>query len=170
MLAKLSKSDIRSKEDFNVLMQRFIESMANLPQKEIKTVSTLKGGLYVREMYIPQGCCIIGAPHKTETIAVISSGTIKIFTEHGLTTMTGHRLVCTPPGMQRAGYALTDVVFTTFHRTDCTAIPDAVAEVIEGGEDVLLGGSKNIQIIRNKEIADAKYKSIGEESDLARLL
>lgn len=171
MLAKLSKQYLTTdKENFDVLMTKFIESMSNLPQKEIKTISTLKGGLYIREMYIPQGCCIIGAPHKTETVAIISSGVIKIFTEHGLTTMKGHRLVCTPPGMQRAGFALTDVVFTTIHRTDCTEVSDAVAEVIEGGEAVLLGGKNNIQVRKNKEIADAEYKSVGEKHNIAGLL
>jgi hypothetical protein len=73
-------------------------------------------GVYAREMFIPAGWCVIGKVHKTETMAVLSLGHLRIFTaEEGAKDIYAGEVIKAKPGVQRAVYAFEDSRFVVFH-------------------------------------------------------
>lgn len=106
---KFTKKDISNFE--NLLM--------SFPQEEIKPKHYFCNGIYARELFIPKGTVLVGKIHSSEHINVISKGLIDVITEEdGYKTISApHTMVC-PPGVKRAGYALEDTIWTTFHSNE----------------------------------------------------
>ena len=84
-------------------------------QVDIKTEHDFCNGLYARTIHVPAGTIITGAEHKEENFFVVRSGSIAIYTENGPQIFESGFMGSSPVGIKRAGYAITDVVFTTFH-------------------------------------------------------
>ena len=125
--------------------------LANLPQAEVPIRHYFADGLYAREMKLPAGVAATGAVHKTEHICVISQGSIAVTTDEGVKVLTAPCTFVAKPGIKRAGYAITDVVWTTFHATKETEINKILEELIEEEPDKLIGGKNNVQALRNVE-------------------
>lgn len=95
------------------------DAMRRMPQVEIPPVHYFAKGLYAREILVPKGTLITGMLHATETIGVMSKGSMVIVNEDG------SRVIVNAPythvgkvGWKRVGYALEDVVWTTIHKTE----------------------------------------------------
>ena len=71
--------------------------------------------LYVREAKYPRGTLIIGRVHKYAHVFYIVSGKITIWDSTGKRTLTGPLLVESAAGIQRIGYAHTDVICMNMH-------------------------------------------------------
>ena len=91
-------------------------ALLRLPQAEIPLEHSFCNGLYARTIHVPAGTLITGAVHHCESFWVLRSG------ELALTLDAGEAVVAyagdmgrSPAGVKRAGLALSDVVFTTFH-------------------------------------------------------
>lgn len=72
-------------------------------------------GVYVRELVIPAGFCCVGKIHKEEHLNVLLKGSIAVLTEHGVKRIDAPAVIKSMPGIKRAGYAFTDVVWLTIH-------------------------------------------------------
>lgn len=72
-------------------------------------------GVYVREMTIPKGMCVVGKIHKHGHVSIISKGKVLVKTDTGLEEFTGPYTFISTPGAKRAVYALEDTVWTTIH-------------------------------------------------------
>ncbi len=85
------------------------------PQIELPVEHHFCAGLYARSLFIPAGTLLTGAVHKEESFFLIRSGTLRITTDHGVITVIPGFMSKTEPGTKRVGFALTDVICTTFH-------------------------------------------------------
>lgn len=96
---------------------RLGEGMLAAPeaQVEIPTVHYHAEGVYAREVFISAGTALVGKIHKTEHINVVSMGKIVVVTEEGRKIISAPFTFVAPPGTMRAGFALQDTVWTTFH-------------------------------------------------------
>lgn len=102
-------------------------------QVETPTRHYFAPGLYAREMFIPAGAVLTGAVHKTEHLAVFV-GDITVWTEHGMTRLTGHHTFVSKPGAKRVGFAHADTWCTGFFPTDKTDVAELEADLVEGAD------------------------------------
>jgi len=86
------------------------DSSINPPLKHIFTP-----GLYIREIYMPAGSCIVSKIHNTEHPFIISKGTVSVMTEEEEVLITAPHTGITKPGTRRLLFCHTDVVWTTVH-------------------------------------------------------
>lgn len=77
-------------------------------------------GVYVRELFIPAGMVLTGKIHKHELMNILVSGTIRVTTDDGVTELTGPKIYNSSPGMKKAAYAITDVIWLNVHPTEET--------------------------------------------------
>ena len=106
------------------------ETMLGNEQVEITAVEYHCGGVYAREITIPAGVVLVGEIHLKDQINVVSQGIIKVFTEEGERTIEAPCTFISPAGVKRAGYAVTDTVWTVFHATELTKEADIRKEFI----------------------------------------
>ena len=72
-------------------------------------------GLYAREILIPAGIALTTMIHASEHIAILSKGSMTIYTENGTELVEAPFTMITKIGTKRAILTLEDVVFTTIH-------------------------------------------------------
>ena len=94
-------------------------------------------GNYAREIHIQAGTCMIGKIHKHEHINVLSQGKCLVVTEDGRELLEAPKTWISKPGIKRAVYAYSDVIWTTIHPTTETDIDKIEEEVIAESYDDL---------------------------------
>ena len=107
------------------------QGLSKLKQYEPITEHTFHGGMYVRKVFRPAGCLIVGKVHKKEHLYFVVFGTIAVTTDEGARRITGPAMLCSSPGTKRAVYAETDALCMTIHRTDATTVEAAEADIVE---------------------------------------
>lgn len=111
---------------------------------ELPTKHHFAHGTYSRELHIPAGIVATGKIHRYSCINIIAKGTLQIFTEEGDYEVTAPYTFVSGPGVKKAGFALTDVVWITTHPWDG---PEDVAlveeKIIVPSFDVLASESSN---------------------------
>jgi hypothetical protein len=123
------------------------EQLAKLPQVECKLDHIFSDGLYVRSMHIPAGTALTGKVHKRDHVNFLLKGTIRVATDDGMTTLSAPQIIPSKKGIKRAGFAITDVSWTTVHATDATDVEAAEDELVEESRPhilKLLDGQKKI--------------------------
>lgn len=107
-----------------------LESMIlKTPQVDLKTENVISGGMLARTIFIPEGCVLTGATHKTDHINMVI-GDITVTTDEGVKRLTGHNVFATKAGSRRAGIAHSFTIWTTICRTDKTDIREAEDELV----------------------------------------
>jgi hypothetical protein len=108
-------------------IEAFIDK--NMTKVEFPLKHVFTKGLYSRIMFIPAGGILVGRIHKFEHQFVVSQGEICVIDE-----LTGSREFIKAPyhgtteaGARRAGFAITDTIWATFHVTNLTD-PEEIVE------------------------------------------
>ena len=92
-------------------------------------------GIYSREILIPEGALVAGRIHKGEHLSVISLGIVQVIEENLFTgdiqykTYMAPCRFTSPAGTKRMVYAVSDTVWTTFHKHDGPDNPDGIEDV-----------------------------------------
>lgn len=102
-----------------------METLAHHIQQELAPVELpvkhhFSHGVYARELTIPAGTMLIGKIHKHENLNIVLRGRIAIHCNGEAREFEAGDVIVSPPGTQRAGYALEDTVWMTVHGTDET--------------------------------------------------
>jgi hypothetical protein len=88
-------------------------------------------GIYCRQIHIPAGTLVTSMEHRFAHPFIISKGSIQVISAtEGSVTYHAPWCDITEPGTRRALYAITDVVWTTFHQTDETDVEKACESVL----------------------------------------
>ncbi len=116
------------------------------PQIDIETRHHFAGGVYEREILVPEGALITGKIHLHEHLAKLVSGTMTIYSEESGGTFTGPRTFVSKPGAKRIGYAHTDCVFSTFHATELTDPEELEKILVVETKDQYLEHMKLIEV------------------------
>lgn len=101
-----------------------------MPQVELPIEHYHIDGVYARSMFIPAGTLLTGKIHNFESIAILAKGTIRITNGTESYVISEGHIMVDQPGVKRLGYAETDVVFITVHRTDNTEIEAIEDELV----------------------------------------
>lgn len=94
------------------------ESMLEQEQVEIPTLEFISNGLYTREIIIPAGTALISRVWLEPYVDIMVSGDITVITPDGPVRYTGYNIFVGTPGRKRAGYAHSDTIWVTVHRTE----------------------------------------------------
>jgi hypothetical protein len=89
-------------------------------QIDLQTNHHFSPGIYVRELLIPADTILTGKIHRHELMNILVSGTIRVTTDDGVIELTGPKIYNSPPGMKKAAYAVTDVIWLNIHPTEET--------------------------------------------------
>jgi len=124
--------------------------LSNVPQVNCPVRHYFAPGLYAREITIPKGTVLTGAVHKTENIAILSKGTLRLVTDDGTVEISAPHVLTVRPGMKNAALALETAVWTNFFPTTETDTDKLVELLTESKACDLLGGSENLQLAANR--------------------
>lgn len=107
---------------------------------ECPLVHRFTKGMYIREVSIPAGTVLTTKIHKTEHPFIISKGKVNVMIGQEITTLEAPYCGITEPGIRRIILALSDVVWTTFHRNDddCRDLLEIETRLIEPHDNPLL--------------------------------
>lgn len=89
--------------------------LKQMPQTEIPTLHDFCEGLYARTVIVPKGAVVTGHVHAMANFFVIRAGSAVIYTPNGPDTFHAGHMGVSPAGHKIGGYALSEVIFTTFH-------------------------------------------------------
>jgi hypothetical protein len=90
---------------------RLERAIAKLPQFDCPLQHYFVDGLYVREIFIPKGCVLVGYIHMEPCITTISKGVIVIADGQDTKIFRAPLTFTCPPGSKKAGYALEDTIW-----------------------------------------------------------
>jgi hypothetical protein len=109
-------------------MQR---DMMKLPQVECPLTHEFVGLFYLRTVCVPAGTLVVSKIFKADFPFFISKGRVSVWVEgEGVVRREAPFWGFTKSGTRRIIYHHTDVVWSTFHRTDCKNEEQAEAEII----------------------------------------
>lgn len=113
------------------------EALRRLPPIDAPVFHHFSDGIYARELHIPKGATLTGKIHRKAHLNVLAKGEIRVLTEHGMKTLKAPCVIESFPGIKRAGHALEDTVWITFHATHETDLEKIEAEFIAPSFDAL---------------------------------
>lgn len=96
--------------------------MEKLPQIEIPVRHYFNPGVYARQVFIPEGALVTGVTYKFPQINILSQGKIRVIVDDEIVNLEASYTVCSPAGVKRIAYAVTDVVWTTIVHTFLTDV------------------------------------------------
>jgi len=103
-------------ETFNPVARSYVvrleDELRKLPQYKCVVRHYFVEGLYVREIEIPAGVALVGYIHTQPCITTISKGTILISDGESSVELSAPYTTTVAPGTKKAGYALTDVIWS----------------------------------------------------------
>lgn len=76
---------------------------------------TFSDGLYIRQISIPAGVCIVGKIHFHQHPVFLMEGEIYVVTEFGKQHFKAPHYFVSPPGVKRAAFASENTVWVTVH-------------------------------------------------------
>lgn len=87
-------------------------AIKRLPQANLPVKHYFVDGLYVREIYIPAGCALVGYIHMFACVTTVSKGAIAIADGESTRILAAPFTMACAPGTKKAGYALADTVWS----------------------------------------------------------
>ena len=117
---------VKNKSTNRAKILEYEEMAKELPQVDIPVNHHIHGGMYAREITIPEGTIITGQLYKFDHFDIMVSGDVTVSTDTGETRrltgetrrLTGFNLLKGMSGKKRAGYAHKDTHWVTFHNFD----------------------------------------------------
>jgi len=112
-----------------------IEHKCGTPQsEELKETyplkQTLEGGLYTRELFMPNGHIVISMIHKQQHPSFLLKGKVSYLADDGeLITAEGPHIIFTQIGTQRVLYIHEDTQWCCVYKTDAKTFEEAEADV-----------------------------------------
>ena len=118
------------KEDVRQMINEVEVIFKTLPQVDIPVKHYFSPGVYAREISIDKGTILIGKIHKNQTMNVISSGEVSVFSIDGVVRVQAPYTFVSSPGAKRIIYAHENSTWTTFHGTHETDVEKIEEEFI----------------------------------------
>lgn len=100
--------------------------MEHLPQIEMPVETICVNGMNSRVLLIPSDTVLVGAIHIEDYIDIMISGDITVATPEGVKRLSGFNIMHGKKGRKRAGYAHSDTLWVTVHKTDIESPEDFV--------------------------------------------
>ena len=117
----------------------FEQYLAKLPQLPEKVDHIFSGGVYIRQLTIPEDSIIIGKRHRHETCNMLLKGEMSIYMGEGVPTqrIKGPLLFTSPPMTKKMAYCHEECIFANIHPTEETDLEKIENEFIIPEEEYL---------------------------------
>lgn len=116
---------------FKARLDALERAIAAQPQPDVPIAHRFVPGLYIREMSLKAGMILTSMKHLTEHAFVLSDGIVMVTSEtEGSVTYEAPFTGVTKAGTRRAMYAVTDVVWSTFHVTEETDVEKILEKIV----------------------------------------
>lgn len=102
--------------------------------EELPVKHYLWDGHYARSLFIPAGILLTGKVHTHPGIFFLDYGDLSVMNDERMIRISGPASYKYQAGIKRAGYAHTDCLCTTFHRTTAKTVEHAEAELFEDSD------------------------------------
>jgi hypothetical protein len=146
------------------------EMLNKVPQVDCPIKHYFAPGVFAREITIPKGTCLIGAVHKTDNLAILSSGRLLIVVDTGTMEMSAPYVINVKAGQKNAAVALETSTWTNFfpNPENETDIDVFIERFTESKASELIGGADNKQLKSNHITNDREdYKLFLSEYGLS---
>lgn len=107
----------------------FEKTLVKLPQMKFQLNHYIAGGMYARELLLPEGSIVTGKIHLKEHLCHVSCGQIIVVEEDKRYLVTGPATFMGKAGTKRVVLVLKNAVWTTFHTTTKATPKEAEFEV-----------------------------------------
>ena len=122
---------LETSHDFKSRLDALELAIAAQPQPDVPITHRFVPGLYIREMRLTAGMILTSMQHLTEHAFVLSDGMVMVTSEtEGSVTYEAPFTGVTMAGTRRAMYAVTDVVWSTFHVTEETDVEKILEKIV----------------------------------------
>lgn len=156
-LIRIESPEVKGRED--ILM--FEKVMAEVPgaffgdNESCPLKHSFAPGVYVREIFIPKGTCVVGKIHKHKHPNILLSGEVLVITEFGgREHLKAPLSMISEAGTKRVVYAIEDTTWITIHatcETDLEKIEDfVIAKTYEEFEEFKKLQDKTILKLEDK--------------------
>lgn len=113
----LTVSDLVHRRASITALGKRMEQLDDSDKIEFPVTHRFADNVYIREIFIPKGSCIIGKIHKTQFFNILVSGTCLLASTDGVKLIGAPYTSISEPGSQKCAIALTDVLWQTVHAT-----------------------------------------------------
>lgn len=117
-LELFENSYLLGRQELRQGIQELEDRLKAQPQADLPVTELRANGVYSRMLKIPAGTHLTGGIHKDSCINVVLEGEIDVLTEDGAKTVYGGDVFISPPGTKRAGIAIKDTTWITFHGSE----------------------------------------------------
>lgn len=128
-----SQANTHTRDSLKSLQGTMIQQVGQ--QVELAVTHRFINGIYSREILIPAGVLVAGRIHKGEHLSVISLGVAEVVIDNVMTGDTETVVYASPitfvspAGTKRMVLAISDVVWTTFHKHEGAPDPEGIEDV-----------------------------------------
>lgn len=142
--AKLDINSITEEDLKGGIIKSLVSAVSELPPVDCPLVHRFSDGVYLRQITIPAGTCIVGKIHATKHFNIILSGECLVVQSDGKKIhINGAYTYESEAGIQKCVYAMTDVIWQTVHVTEKADIAEIESDIIAvDDEDLTLKLSK----------------------------
>lgn len=92
-------------------------------------------GVYTRELLVPARTFLIGRTHKTKHTNIFISGAVNVIADGKINPLRAPMIMESEPGLKRAGYVLSDMLWATVHQTQETDLDKVESELFYSFEE-----------------------------------
>lgn len=129
-------------------MNECISELKKLPQQECPVRHYFSDGVYVREIFMPKGSCIVGAIHKTKHLNIVQQGRCLVSYDNEIIEIKAPYTFESKGGKAKVLVILEDTTWSTVHVTNEVCVEKLEEDLVENPEMLmsrdnrLTGGSE----------------------------
>lgn len=117
-------SSYTDRQKIEIMEWALLDNFDNVAQ-ELPVEDFIHDGMYYRALTIPAGVCLTGKIHHDDHICILEKGDLSVMTDDGMKRLQAPARFKARAGLKKIGYAHTDVIFSTVHRTDAKTCQEA---------------------------------------------
>lgn len=138
---------LHSPKSLRERVEEFEKVLKLYPQAEMPVEHEFIEGLYRRQVTFPKGMIGTGAIHKADQMDVMLKGEMLVATPDGFKHLVAPCTFTSRAGNRKAGIAIEETVWISYHPTTATTVAEAEAEIL----------------VDEYEELDAEYEEVKEE-------
>lgn len=126
-------SQYTDRQKIEIMEWALLDNFDNVAQ-ELPVEDFIHDGMYYRALTIPAGVCLTGKVHHDDHICILEQGDLSVMTDDGMKRLQAPARFKARAGLKKIGYAHSDVVFSTIHRTDIKDCKEAEARHVSDSD------------------------------------
>ena len=142
----------------NEEIEKLEEAWLQVDQVECPLTHHFAPGVYLREIFMPQGAFVIGAEHKTEHLNIVLKGRVLVAIHDEVKAIEAPYTFISGPGIRKMLYIVEDTIWQTIHPTN--------EKDLQKLEDLLVVKSPTFEkFVKQKQLLDQEKLSLTRKGE-----